>query len=176
MSTSPLPRKADIRKLASSGTVLEGLVEIATLERAAVALADDSGVVTYRLEFGMSEEGILSVDGCLEAVVQVQCQRCLEAMDLPLSSRFLLGAVWDDEQARTLPKRMEPLLVLEDTVDTVAIIEDELLLCLPFVAYHPPEACSRKVGYRTGDMDSVVAEEPRKNPFDALAALKKPDK
>jgi uncharacterized protein len=174
MSTSPLPRHADIRKLASSGTVLEGSIELASLGRVALVLAEDTGIATYRLEFGVAEEGILTVEGVLEAVVRVQCQRCLETMDLPLSSRFLLGAVGDDERARTLPKRMEPLLVVEDEVDTLAIIEDELLLCLPFVAYHAPDACDREVGYSSREAYPELAEEPKKNPFDALAALKKP--
>ncbi len=174
MSTSQLPRQADIRKLASSGTVLEGSIELAGLGRVALALAEDTGVATYRLAFGVSEEDIFTIEGALEAVVRVQCQRCLEVMDLPLSSRFLLGAVWDDERASALPKRMEPLLVAEGAVDTLAIIEDELLLCLPFVAYHAPDACSRKVGYRTREVHSEVAEQPKHNPFDALAALKNP--
>jgi uncharacterized protein len=174
MSTRPLPRQADIRKLASSGTVLEGSIALARLERVAQALADESGAVIYRLEFSVSEEGIFIIDGALDAVVRVQCQRCLETMELPLSSRFLLGAVWDDERARNLPKRMEPLLVDDEEVDTLEVIEDELLLCLPFVAYHAPDECPREVGYRCGEVQGDAAQEPKKNPFDALAALKKP--
>jgi uncharacterized protein len=175
MSTGTLPRQADIRKFASSGAVLEGSVILASLDRVAQVLAEESGEVFYRLEFGVSEEGLSIIEGSLRATARLQCQRCLEPMDYPLSSTFLLGAVRDDEQVRMLPKRMEPLLLEEDWVDTQAIIEDELLLCLPFVAYHPPEVCSRQVGYHTPELHAEMAEEQKKNPFGALAALKKLD-
>jgi uncharacterized protein len=175
MSTGPLPRHADIRKFVSSGAVLEGSVTLASLDRVGKVLAEDSGEAFYRLEFGVSEEGISIIEGSLRATARLQCQRCLESMDYSFSSTFVLGVVLDDEQARLLPKRMEPLLLEEEWVDTQAVIEDELLLCLPFVAYHPPEVCSRKVGYHTSAVHAEVAEEQRKNPFEALAALKKPD-
>ena len=175
MSTGPLPRQADIRKFVSSGAVLEGSVTLASLDRVVKVLAEDSGEALYRLEFGVSEEGISIIEGSLRATARLQCQRCMEAMDYPLSSTFLLGVVLDDEQARMLPKRMEPLLLVEEWVDTQAIIEDELLLCLPIVAYHPPEVCNRTVGYHSAEVHAEVAEEQKKNPFEALAALKKPD-
>ncbi len=175
MSTGPLPRQADIRKFASSGAVLEGSVALASLDRVANVLAEDSGEALYRLEFGISEEGLPIIEGSVRATARLQCQRCLEPMDYPLSSTFLLGVVLDDDQARVLPKRMEPLLLVEDWVDTQAVIEDELLLSLPFVAYHPPDVCSQKVGYHTSEVHDEVAKEQKKNPFEALAALKKPD-
>jgi uncharacterized protein len=176
MSTGPLPRQADIRKLASLDAVLEGSVKVAKLDRVVQALATDSGSVNYRLQFGVSDEGINCITGRLDSVVELTCQRCLEPMEYAVASEFVLGAVSSDEKARHLPKRLEPLLVEDDLVDTQAVIEEELLLCLPIVCYHPAEQCAQQVGYQTPAVAATEAvEEPRKNPFDALAALKKPE-
>jgi uncharacterized protein len=174
MSTGPLPRQADIRKFASLGAVLEGSVKVSKLDRVAQVLANDSGSVDYCLRFGFADEGFACIEGELQASVSVLCQRCLEPMECKLASEFLLAVVADDERARQLPKRFEPL-VLDELVDTVAVLEEELLLCLPIVSYHPQDQCSQKVGYQSADVAAEVVEEPRKNPFDALAVLKKPE-
>ena len=174
MSTGPLPRQADIRKFASLGAVLEGSVKVAKLDRVAQALANDSGSVDYCLRFGFADEGFPCIEGEVKGSVSVLCQRCLKPMDIKLASEFLLAVVADDERARQLPKRFEPLVV-DEVVDTVAVLEEELLLCLPIVSYHPQQQCSQKVGYQTPDVVSEVVDEPRQNPFDALAALKKPE-
>lgn len=175
MSTGPLPRQADIRKFASLGAVLEGSVKVSKLDRVAQVLANDGGSVDYCLRFGFADEGFACIKGDLQATVSVLCQRCLEPMECKLASGFALAVVANDERARQLPKRFEPLVLEDEWVDTVAVLEEELLLCLPIVSYHPQEQCSQTVGYQTADVVAEVVEEPKKNPFDALAVLKKPE-
>jgi uncharacterized protein len=175
MSKGPLPRQTDIRKLVSLGAVLEGSVEVSKLGRMNQVLADASGMVDYRLRFGVTDDGYVSVEGRIKATVVVLCQRCLGPMDCSLASEFLLGVVPSDERARQLPKRLEPLVLEGDIVDTAAILEEELLLCLPLVSYHPHDQCKRNAGYQTEDVGAESAEEPGGNPFDVLAVLKKPE-
>lgn len=178
MSTGPLARQADIRKLASLGALLEGAVKVAELARLRQAVAaENGGVVEYCLRFGVTEEGILSIEGKLNATVVLLCQRCLEPMEYPLASEFLLGVAFGDDRARQLPRRLEPLVLEEDddSVDLVALVEDEALLCLPIVSYHPQDQCKRKAGYSSVEGDAEPTVETRSNPFDVLAQLKKPE-
>ncbi len=175
MSTGPLPRQTDIRKLVSLGAVLEGSVKVSTLDRVTQVLADDSGMVDYSLRFGVTDDGYVSVEGHIKATVVVSCQRCLGPMDCVLASEFLLGVVPSDEKARQLPKRLEPLVLADEMVDTAAILEEELLLCLPIVSYHPQDQCARTASYQTEDVGAELAKEPGSNPFDVLAVLKKPE-
>jgi uncharacterized protein len=175
MSTGPLPRQADIRKLTSSGALLEGAVKVSELGRLAQALVGDSGVVAYELRFGVTEEGIPCICGRVSTTVQVKCERCLEPMELAIASEFSLGVVHGDDQARQLPARLEPLVVELDTVDTAAVVEDEVLLCLPIVSYHSQDECKQQAGYQSSPEGRQPAAEERKNPFDVLAALKKPE-
>lgn len=176
MSTGPLPRQADARKLAASGAVYEGSVKVAELGRLAQALAADGGSVDFRLQFAVTEEGTLKLDGHIDTRVTVLCQRCLEPMEIPLVSDFSLGVVHSDEKAKHLPSHLEPLVVEEDCVDTQVVLEDEVLLCLPIVSYHAEADCKRKAGYQSADEAVVAPVEPeRNNPFDVLAQLKKPE-
>lgn len=175
MSTGPLPRHADIRKFTLSGTILEGEIKVSELERLSHALADDSGVLAFSLSFGRSEEGFKQVTGNIKAAVHVKCERCLEKMATELSSTFTLGVAHSDEKARQLPERLEPLVVEGETVDTQMIVEDEALLLVPIVSYHPEETCKVKAGYVSADESFIetAPEEERENPFKVLEALKK---
>jgi uncharacterized protein len=67
------------------------------------------------------------------------------------------------------------LLLEDDMVDAAAVLEEELLLCLPIVSYHPQDECSQQVGYQSAAVAVEEAQQPRENPFDALAVLKKPE-
>ena len=71
------------------------------------------------------------------------CQRCLQAMPIELSGAHQLAVVGDDEQARQLPARLEPLLVDGEMCDLWTVVEDELILSLPIVSYHDTEDCKQ---------------------------------
>lgn len=173
MSRGTLPRQADIRKLAATATQLEGDVELAAFPRVCDVTRDRSGQLDYRLVFGIDGDGLVTIEGQLRTEVALLCQRCLQIMPYPIQSTFSLGVVASDEQANQLPSRLEPLILADGVVDTSTILEDEVLLCLPLVAYHAQADCGRQVGFTSQDagFDGVV--ERRENPFEVLAALKK---
>lgn len=174
MSTGPLPRQADIRKLTSSGAVLEGKIKVSKLDRLRQALADDSGELTYSLAFGRDEEGTIVIEGNISAQVMLPCQRCLDAMEFSLASEFRLGVAYSDEKAKHLPDSLEPLVVEGETADLQVVVEDEALLCVPIVSYHPEADCKVKAGYESvGEEIAEPVEEEKENPFKVLEALKK---
>jgi uncharacterized protein len=176
MSNEPLPRRADLFKLAHQGARVSSHVDVARLKRFADALAGDSGVVVIDLQFGVDEQGVRFANGSLATDVKVLCQRCLQPMDLHVSSDVSIGLVRDDEQARHLPKRYEPVIVNDDEeTELTDIIEDDLLLSLPLVSYHPESECSGLSRYETeSDVEEPAPREESANPFSVLEQLKKP--
>jgi uncharacterized protein len=63
----------------------------------------------------------------------------------------------------------EDLLVLEDSFDLMALVEDELLMSLPLVPMHP--TCLSEQA-PTSKEEAAILAEAKPNPFAVLASLK----
>jgi uncharacterized protein len=167
-SHKALPRQADPRKFAQQGVVLEGFVPTSELPRILDATESNDGEVQVKLEFKVSEEGKRVVIGHAHADMLLICQRCLEPVTVPIESDISLGIVWDEEAAAKLPAHLEPWITGEGMADLYDMIEEELLLSLPAVAYHQ-EPCIDSKLYSSGKPVDVKKE---KNPFQVLEQLK----
>lgn len=167
-SNKVLPRHADPRKFAQHGVVLEGSIAVSDLSRVVAATEGSGGEVQVSLEFKVSEEKKKVVVGFARADLSLICQRCLEPVTVPVQSDISLGIVWDEEAANKLPPHFEPWIAGEGMADLYDMIEEELLLSLPAVAYHE-ELCIDSKLYSSGKPVEVKRE---KNPFQVLEQLK----
>lgn len=102
----------------------------------------------------------------LQGEVEVVCQRCLGSMRLPLQIRTAITLFADEEKLEDAELEDESIegLVIERELDLLALIEDEILLALPYAPRH--DVCALKVEPGA----KVAAGKP--NPFAVLAALK----
>ena len=145
---------------------------LADMPRLGAMLLDRTGEVRVELEFGTDAHGVRFIAGRVETKLVLECQRCLEPMELPLGLDFRLGVVGGQQEAERLPEGCEPLVVEDGAagrrVSLAALVEDELLLALPIVPRHEDTASCTQ--YRAED--SPRTQEPRDNPFAALAKLK----
>ncbi len=83
-----------------------------------------------------------------------------------------LGLVVSDEEARQLPEGMEPLLVTESPMPLSEIVEDELILALPLIPMHSPDACKGVEPLRRSRVIAESDQERADNPFAVLESLK----
>ncbi len=105
-----------------------------------------------------------------DARIPQECQRCLSPMQVHLHVERWFRFVDDEASALAQDETSEEdLLVLEPDFDLHALIEDELLLELPYIAKH--EACPTHPKMSATDPE-FTAEPERPNPFAALASLK----
>lgn len=181
MSKAPhaeLPKSVDPYRLAEHNSTLEGEIPLSGLSRflEAVLGIDEGAVCSVRLSFYMDAERRRIASGELKAPVNLECQRCMTAMQTTLESRFTLGLVTSDEQAQQLPKDLEPFLTDDFSADLWSMVEDELLLVLPAFPLHDRNQCPAREDLEAYEPDgsSAQPEEPQKeNPFSVLADLKK---
>ncbi len=164
MSTTRLPRHADLRKLAAAGAYLAGCIPIAHLERLCAELLSSAGDVAVELHFGVDDEGFRVIKGPVAASLSCTCQRCLGEMSLAVQAEVNLAMVWDDAQLAALPARIDGLVVGEEPADLHAIVEDELLLALPFAPRHADGQCSVAVD-RVATIAVDASGTERVNPF-----------
>jgi len=147
---------------ARNGKELRGETGLAELPRLADMLAGPEGKLTYIVRgYRDGDSDMLEVS--LHGECQLRCQRCLGEMRYPvdLVSRLLLlpgdklDEVEDDDEVDAIEA--------ETRLDVLALIEDELLLGMPFAPRHPEGECAPA----TND------SQQKANPFAVLAGLKK---
>ncbi|WP_111640827.1 YceD family protein [Marinimicrobium alkaliphilum] len=164
-----LPRQADPRKFAQQGITLTGVIPVEKLPRIADVVDGAQSPVRVTLAFGFSEEGKRVMTSHVAAELNLECQRCLESVTVPIEAETTLAIVWTEEQAKALPKYLEPWQVGEGQTDLYVVVEEELLLAMPVVAYHE-EPCIDDALFSSGE--PVVEQASEKNPFHILEQLK----
>lgn len=157
--------------LAAKGRTLKGQVPLAQLERLVPSLYGAEGVAEVELCFDRDEVGLPCVKGTITAELTLQCQRCMQAMVLPLTIDVSLGIVTSKAAAEKLPDNYDPLLVGAEPIKVADIVEDELILALPIVAMHEVKDCPSGDQYQRTEEEAV--QPKRENPFAVLAELKK---
>ncbi|MEX0738115.1 MAG: DUF177 domain-containing protein [Pseudohongiella sp.] len=177
---SPLLSFVDARKAFRHEQKVEGYLPLGSLKNMSAMLTDTDGLVHAALTFRFDEDRRRRVDGQLQATVNVQCQRCLEPVQIRLSEHFELAVVSTEAMARDLPASLDPWLSDEETLNPAAIVEEQLILCMPIVSTH--EQCNaaivqdvldKGIGIEHSDQ---IEEKQASSPFSVLAALKnKPD-
>ena len=175
MLSEPLPSTLDVRKAAARGVTVSGMLSPSQLPRFRALLAGDEGAIEAKLEFSRDEESRFLVGVKTGAEVSVICQRCLEPMQRTLSCENTLAIVWSDDEARALPRYLDPLIVPEEGCNLWELVEDELILSLPAFSYHDTEECRKLLADFAGDAPEVQEEGARPNPFEVLATLKSGD-
>lgn len=106
-----------------------------------------------------------------EAIVPLACQRCLTAVDTPVTVDRWFRFVADEAAAEAEDDESEEdLLVVSRDFDLHALIEDELLMEIPVMPVH--DVCPVTVQLSSSDDDFQAAEEAKPNPFAVLGALR----
>ena len=100
--------------------------------------------------------------------VSLECQRCLNPVDVPLQiARNFLFVHGEDAAAQLDADTEDDVLAITRSLDLRELIEDELLLAMPIVPRH--EVCPQPLVAAT---DELAEDKP--NPFAALMDLKPP--
>jgi uncharacterized protein len=125
-------------------------------------LASSHGTLTYVVR-GLREGDRYMLEVALSGVCHLRCQRCLGELVYPLDMTSRLQLVSADRLDEIGADDDVDCIEASSQMDVLALIEDELLLGLPFAPKHPDGACSQ----------SPEGLEQSANPFSVLAGLKK---
>jgi uncharacterized protein len=170
------PRRFDVRRFAAEAATLAGEWPLAGLSRLASAALEGSVAGAPPLAWsvqgsrgklaGAGSQATLSLAAA--AALSMQCQRCLQPVEVALQVDRRLFFVEGEDAAAALDTDSEDdVLVLEPAIDLRALIEDELLLEMPLIPRH--EVCPEPLVQPAIEAD---APAPEAHPFAALAALK----
>lgn len=148
---------------ARNGKEMRGEIAVSALSRLADKLAKSDGSLTYIVS-GSHEDGRDILELALQGACTLRCQRCLGELDYPVNliSRLWLLPADKLDEAEEDDDEMDAIEA-EPRLDVLALIEEELLLDLPFAPRHAEGEC----------VPAANDLQQKANPFAVLAGLKK---
>ncbi len=175
------PQNLDVREFARQAASLSHSPQASQMPRVsqelhANALATATlGSITARGEIrtpaGGQEQVWLHLKG--EFSLSLVCQRCLTALPQQMGIERSFRFVATEEQAEQEDNEFleEDLLVISKQFDLLDLLEDEILMELPFAPKH--ERCPANAGVDVSAHSSPLVEsaEPKIKPFAGNAAL-----
>ncbi|MFM8340446.1 MAG: YceD family protein [Fluviibacter sp.] len=170
MSSAGLPESFDPTVAAREAFAWSGDVPVSDFARLADLLVSQSGMVRVSLHAAFGAERQPTMVIRLAAQLEQSCQRCLQPVTVVIDHEHTVAWVADaaalerfDAMEEDLDADAVEYLPMPDSsrVDTLVLVEDELMLSLPIVPMH--EECALPV---------TVADSGEEHPFAALAQLK----
>jgi uncharacterized protein len=134
-------------------------------------LADAQGTVRARFAFARVDSGRAGATVTIEATPQLVCQRCLQGVAFAAAGSSEIEFSGGSYEGAADSQR-EVYATDEGWVSLRELAEEELLLALPIVAMHAPQACGRAPAYEAaGEVQDLPGDRSR--PFAALQDLLK---
>lgn len=135
--------KFDAFRLARDRAQLEGDVDAVTLPRIADRLVEDRAPLHWRIRGIADPLGRPALALDVEGVLPLECQRCLGAYHWPVDQHAEVLLARDAAEVARLDNESDLEVVLASApVDPLELVEDELVLSVPFAPRHPDAECT----------------------------------
>jgi len=181
-----LPAELDVFEFVRRQQVIRGRFSVHHLSRLLDGLPeqpvagqpdseDQAGVVSFEARGLGESEGKSMLALSVRAMLMLECQRCLGPMQYLVDGKTVFEVVRSESELGSDDETDEDdepeRIVGSRRFDLVALIEDELILGVPYIPRH--EACP-------GQSEKIAATDPdaveRPSPFAVLGKLKDQDK
>ena len=157
-------------KVAARGESLSGVVEARRLPRLADRAVGDPSAgeasIRWNITGGKDGKGHPRLELELDGDVTMTCQRCLRPLVVPVDQHTVLLLARDESELMRLDAEEPEVMLATAPLDALTLVEDELLLSLPFSPRHADGACAAAIAPAGSD-----SPEP-KSAFAQLAAMK----
>lgn len=130
-------RRFDAFALCRDRGSLTGSVRPRALPRLADRVDGDAGRIDWRIRGTQDEQGRAAIAVDIHGMVPLTCQRCLGPVEEVVAQETLLLLARDDAELAALDEVSEhEVVVASGRLDALELVEDELLLTLPFAPRH----------------------------------------
>jgi uncharacterized protein len=168
------PGRFDAFGLAARGERIAGNVDVARRPRIAERLAPLPAAVpiAWTIAGGHDGAGRPTLTVTIEGSLPLVCQRCLQPFDRPIAQQTELLLARTEAELEPLDAGETEVVLAAAPLDALTLVEDEILLSLPFVPSHAEEQCP--AGVEPAAESAAAKPTPGStSPFARLAALKK---
>ena len=155
----------DSLDFAHNGRELHGIVPLTEMPRLQDILATPEGEINYFVLGVPDKDGKPMLEVSVDGLCQLRCQRCLNGFEYPIKlfSRLQLAQANEMDEFSVEENDEVDCIVADKHLDVLNMIEEEILLSLPFAPKHPLGTCQ-----------SVIEEknQSEQRPFAVLEGLK----
>ncbi|WP_273453567.1 YceD family protein [Nevskia ramosa] len=141
-----LPLHAKVSSALTREASYAGSLPVSRLERLKQALADlhDTPQTDLQIELQLRRDKTRApkLEGRVRGELTMTCQRCLKPFQFVLDAAIDLRLVFNEEEENRVLKDAEPYLVEDDQLPFHVIVEEEVLLALPFSARCERDDCT----------------------------------
>ena len=169
----PLPEFVDPFRLARRRARIRSAVPLTAMTRLGALVRNESGEADVDFRFGLSAAGAARLDGRLDLLASLTCQRCLGPLDLRLRPEVRVSFTEGGgaSEKAELAAGYEPL-DCTGPIELAALAEDELLLALPDFPMHRRGACAAAGRGAYAPAPEAAGGGPERLPFAGLGALR----
>lgn len=174
LNASSFPTYIVLDKWEDAGFTWEGEITPTVFSRLLELIEASHRQVPIKLRCELTKKDNINwLHMSFDGVLWVECQRCLQPLDIELDYETKLALLYDESQSNHLDEEID-FVLLDEVVESKQqqrllplgdLVEDELLLNVPLSAKH--DDCEMAV-----DQVGEIEEEEEQSPFAALAALK----
>lgn len=156
----------DLEKLIRTADVVRGVMPLADITELADRVVSRVGGVGWSLSARRDQQDRIHLRIGLDAVLDVQCQRCLGPMQHAVDHQWSLLVVRDESALPELEDEQDDVdtIVVPGMLDVGRLVIEELLLVLPMMPRHETQDCH---GPEHG------GEGRKPSPFAVLQSLRK---
>ena len=163
---NPLRDRRPLAELAERRQVIEIYEKISSFQRLAGIVEADlaaldadklprgwrESAVTGRLEFDFldAQRRLVVLEGWVAATVDAVCQRCLEPFRLELSSELHLLPM-SAKEGTSADETLEVWELDDDTICPADVVEESLIMSIPFTAVHDDTGACSSIGTEPDD-------------------------
>jgi uncharacterized protein len=165
-----LPEKIALDKAIHGGRLYQGKIKLDQFMRLQDVLADLNSEIEFSLQFEKSRGILGKVQVKVKGDLPLICQISQKAFIFPVDIDSTVGFINDIEHENRLDVDMEASWLEHDYVKPLEVIEDELILVVPYLPISPEEVDKQE--NKQADIVAEIEENVKPNPFDILKSLK----
>ncbi len=138
-------RVIDSLEFARAGLELQGEVGVAHLERLYDSLFDSGGNLRFRVRGARDAGERPRIELSVTGEINLKCQRCMGCLPYPVDVASSLLVLTASVPAETVELDDLDGIPADAHTDVWKLVEDEVLLAIPYAARHPEGRCSTVV-------------------------------
>jgi len=133
--SSPWSRPLEVDRLAEAHADVDFAVQLAKLTSLCSVRPGLGGQVSGRVHFAR-ERGVAVAQLTMKGTAILECQRCMQPLQLSVDTHVRVGLVESEMQAARVPADLETMLAPGGRIGIDELVTEELLLSLPSVPLH----------------------------------------
>jgi uncharacterized protein len=129
----------DAAEFAAAGAKQQGVFPLSGFPRLRDVLTSDAGEIAYEIEGARDARGRPGLRIRVRGTLALRCQRCLEPMRVDVSTDELLVLAASQAEIDAEPADVDApdRVVAAEGMAVLELVEDELILAVPYAPRHP---------------------------------------